>query len=205
VNGKRLLLVEGKDDKHIVYHLAKHHSIPDVFDVEECDNDNQLLTSIPVRFKGSEIERLAVILDADQGVSQRWDQLSHLLGNVPGVSFPRTPNPQGTIIHTPDSPLFGVWLMPNNSIPGMMEDFLSFLVPDDDPLLPQVDEFLRNIPDNIRRFPDKHLSKARIHSWLAIQKEPGKRLGTAITARYLDASLDVVKPFVKWLRAVLVD
>ncbi len=203
--GKRILLVEGKDDRHVVYAIRDYNGIPDVFEVRDKDDDVQLLDSIPVELKGSDLERLAVILDADEGVVHRWEQLNHRFGNIPGVSLPKNPNPQGTIIHIPDGLLFGVWLMPDNLLSGMLENFLAFLVPNNDRLLPRVDQFLSDIPIDLRLFPDIHLPKARIHSWLAIQKEPGKRLGTAITARYLDASRDVVQPFVKWLRAALVD
>lgn len=203
--GKRILLVEGKDDRHVVYALRDFHGIPDVFEVRGKGNDDQLLDSIPVELKGSDVERLAVILDADERISQRWNQLKHRLGKVACVSFPKEPDSQGTLVRIPDGPLLGVWLMPDNRLSGMLEDFLAFLVPGEDALLPQVDDFLGNIPAELRRFPDIHVPKARIHCWLAIQEEPGKRLGTAITARYLDASREVVLPFVNWLRAALVD
>ncbi len=203
--GKRILLVEGKDDRHVVYALRNFHEIPDVFEVRDKDNDDQLLDSIPVELKGSNVERLAVILDADEGISQRWDQLKRLLEKVPGVFFPKEPNPQGTLIHIPDGPLFGVWLMPDNRLSGMLEDFMAFLVPGEDTLLPRVDQFLSDIPAELCRFSDAHLPKARIHCWLALQEKPGKPLGTAITARYLDASREDAQPFVNWLRAALVD
>jgi hypothetical protein len=143
-------------------------------------------------------------LDADEGVEQRWDQLKYRLGKVLGAAVPRRPDPKGTLLRIPDGPLFGVWIMPDNRLPGMLENFLAFLVPNNDSLLPRVDGFLEEIK-TIRRFSESHLPKARIHCWLALQKEPGKPLGQAITARYLDASREVADPFVQWLRAALVD
>lgn len=202
---RRVLLVEGRDDEHVVYALRELHGIPAVFKVRDKHNDVQLLESIPVELKGSEIERLAVVLDADEAVERRWDQLKHQLHRAGGVPLPKKPDPFGTIVQIPDGPLFGVWLMPDNRLPGMLEDFLAFLVPKGDPLLPRVDGFLADIPTGIRPFSQTHLPKARIHSWLALQKEPGKPLGQAITYRYLDASCALVEPFVCWLRAALVD
>ena len=57
----------------------------------------------------------------------------------------------------------------------------------------------------ILRFGPERWPKARIHTWLAVQNEPGKPLGQAITARYLDGGAIAGAPFVAWLRAALVD
>jgi AAA15 family ATPase/GTPase len=43
------------------------------------------------------------------------------------------------------------------------------------------------------------LKKGRIYTYLAWQKEPGKPLGQAITARYLDAAQPKAKEFADWL------
>jgi hypothetical protein len=207
VDEKRVLLVEGKDDKHVVYALSEYHAIPEVFVVEAMDSDEQLLDAIPGKLKEPNVTRLAVVLDADEhGVNRRWDQLKSRLGQSrPAVLIPELPSPCGAVLQIPDGPLFGVWLMPDNRLPGMLEDFLAFLIPDGDLLLPRVDGFLREIPKPVRRFSEVHLPKARLHCWLALQKEPGRPFGTAITARYLDAGRDVVEPFIRWLRVALVD
>ncbi len=51
-----------------------------------------------------------------------------------------------------------------------------------------------------RRFRDVYESKAHIHTWLAWQKEPGKPLGQAITARYLDADAPHAQQLMDWIR-----
>jgi hypothetical protein len=95
--------------------------------------------------------------------------------------------------------------MPNNKVPGILENFLAFLVPETDKLLPLVDGFLDRIPLEDRRCPNIRLPKARIHAWLAVQEHPGKPLGQAITAKYLNAENAVVAPFLGWIRAVFAD
>ncbi|MGH2495980.1 MAG: DUF3226 domain-containing protein [Ktedonobacteraceae bacterium] len=50
------------------------------------------------------------------------------------------------------------------------------------------------------RFRNAHESKARIHTWLAWQKEPGKPMGQAITARYLDADALHARQLIAWIR-----
>ena len=201
----RLLLVEGRDDEHVVYALRDAHGIPKTFDVARKGGYTELLESIPVELKASDRERLAVILDADEKLQQRWEQLSYRLRQAGCAAVPRRPQPEGTILTVSPGLRFGVWLMPDNRLPGMLEDFLAFLVPEGDDLLPRVDRFLDGIPENLRRFPAPHRCKARIHSWLAIQEEPGRPLGQAITNRYLDAQQSVIEPFLKWIRTALVD
>ena len=120
--------------------------------------------------------------------------------------IPELPAPQGTLILLPiedRTVRLGVWIMPDNRMPGMLDDFLVFLVSENDRTLPHVDRFLAGIPTTDRLFPDVARAKARIHSFLAVQKEPGKPLGLAITFRYLDAKQEAVRPFLTWLTSVL--
>jgi hypothetical protein len=50
------------------------------------------------------------------------------------------------------------------------------------------------------RFPEEHKSKAYIHTWLAWQKEPGKPLGQAVTARYFDPNAAQAVKLIDFLR-----
>ncbi|HUY89915.1 MAG TPA: DUF3226 domain-containing protein [Pirellulales bacterium] len=201
--GSRFLLVEGLDDKHVMWALLKAHGVPETFRVEELGGVDELLTSVPLRLRiASDLERLAVILDADEDAQTRWHALRDRIRSI-GFDVPDHPKAEGTVVELSSGVRFGAWIMPNNEIPGMLESFLAFLVPENDDLLPTVDSFLSGI---VRpRFEESHLPKARIHSWLAVQKEPGKPLGQSITARYLDAGAPVIVPFLAWLRAALVD
>lgn len=202
----RLLLVEGNDDKHVVLAFRQAHGwTKENFEVEDKEGDDKLLKSISVELKVGGRERLAVILDADQDIDARWNQLRRCASKAGLGDFPKKPGPGGTVFPNVDGPRFSVWLMPDNRSPGLIEDFLAFLIPKNDPLLPRVDNFLGEISGDLRLFPDIHLPKARMHSWLAIQEQPGKPYGLAITATYLDADSKTVEPFVAWLRKALVD
>ena len=157
---------------------------------------------------------MAVVIDADykensKGMRSRWDAICSQLAKEGYDNLPRSPEAAGTVLELPAvrgrRPIrFGVWIMPNNQLEGMLEDFLAFLIPQDDKILPHVDRFLNGIPPEERLFTDIHLPKARIHSYLAVQKEPGKPLGLSITFRYLDAKREVVQPFLDWLTDVLI-
>ena len=44
-----------------------------------------------------------------------------------------------------------------------------------------------------------HKAKARIHTFLAWQEDPGTPMGLAITKKYLQADSDSCLPFIEWL------
>lgn len=208
---KRFLLVEGPNDKHVVWALLEHHKVPETFKVEEISGVDKRIQNARVRLKAlrtaESMERLGIVLDADEDMSKRWQQLRTVLQDTAGVQLPEVPTKEGTIVELSGGRMFGAWLMPNNVLPGKIEDFIAFLVPTSDTLLPRVDDFLDALPsrhDCPARYPDKDYIKARVHSWLAIQREPGKPMGAAITARYLDAEAPMASEFLEWLRRLFV-
>jgi hypothetical protein len=90
--------------------------------------------------------------------------------------------------------------MPNNQTTGILEDFLRFLVPEGSLLFKHVTKSVAGIPKSERLFHESAESKAVIHTWLAWQEKPGRPLGTAITARYLDPNVPQVDVLVSWLK-----
>ena len=179
--------------------------LPETFVVQVAGNDREVLKLLRSEPKASGLERFAAILDADTDLEKRWAEARGALRAAGYRDLPEQPAPGGTIVHDADLPPAGIWLMPDNRLPGILEDFLAFLIPSGDALLPLVDAFLDGIPLPARRFAAKDRSKARIHAWLAAQEQPGKPLGLAMRARYLDAEAAAVAPFLSWLRATLVD
>jgi hypothetical protein len=203
--GSRILLVEGQDDLHVLSALFAAHQVPQTFTLVKTEGITPLLEAVPVRLKTSDLERLGVVLDADEDIQARWAQLRGQLLAAGCEDVPEQPTPGGTLLRVKDGPKVGAWLMPDNRVPGILEDFLAFLIPEQDRLLPRVRSFLESIPEEDRRCPPPRLPKAQIHAWLAVQEQPGKPLGQAITARYLDAHRGTVAPFLAWVRAVFLD
>jgi hypothetical protein len=79
----------------------------------------------------------------------------------------------GLIVTNAGNKRIGVWIMPNNNLNGILEDFISFLVPQDDELLPIVNATLQNLEDQkLNKYSLMHKSKAAIHSWLSWQEDP---------------------------------
>ena len=220
--GKRILLVEGKDDLHVMSNLLEAREIPDVFRVE-CPGSDQdadenggvdkLLDAIPRRLLERDIERLAVVVDAnDKGPEARWDAIRSRLEKRRYEGVPESLSSNGTVFElsldpqTPRSVRFGAWIMPDNHSTGMLEDFVIGLIREDDDMLPMVDGFLDSIPADSRRFTDPHRPKARVHTWLAIGEKPGRPMGQAIKAdRQLDANHPTVGPFLDWVQDALIE
>ncbi len=115
-------------------------------------------------------------------------------------TVPVAPNLNGTIIKEEELPVVGIWLMPDNTIPGMLENFVSFLIRPDDSLWPMAEEVLQKVIEKDRRFRETYQMKAQLHTWLAWQKQPGTPLGLAITNRYLDADAPHAQKLMDWIR-----
>jgi uncharacterized protein DUF3226 len=225
----RILLVEDKDDPHVVSALLNYSGVIVqktqpwekrrlVLEFDNSGTDRielhvtmahgviDLLERLPVECKTSDLDTLAAIVDADLDIRSRWDEVKLRLDKAGCRNVPKELPESGLVRSIPDGPRVGVWIMPDNKSIGMLEDFIiSSLIPDDDPILPLVTAFIDSIPENICPFPPCHRSKAIIHAWLALRKNPGNPLGKAITERALVPGKEQCKIFLSWLHEMLVE
>ncbi len=192
------LLVEGNDDQHVIWALCEKYDIRESFDVIDCTGIDKLIEQIPVRYKSSGTKTVGIIVDADANLAGRWSTLKKELSNA-GFKVPENIPHEGLIMHN-DIYKAGVWIMPDNRQNGMLEDFISFLIPHDDRLLPVVDSIIEKIEaDKINKYKMIHHSKASVHTWLAWQEDPGTPLGAAITKRYLTTEEVTCKRLIDWM------
>ncbi|MCD4738015.1 MAG: hypothetical protein K8R89_01985 [Anaerolineae bacterium] len=214
---KNWMLVEGRNDQYILRSLLRHHgincAIPDrekygeeAIVIDQRGNVEGVLDALKIVLDDGDLARLAVIVDADTNIDGRWDALRNILMRFGGEETPHSPAPEGTVISLarPYRTLrVGVWLMPDNRVPGILEDFVAFLIPDENTFLWQhaVDSVAK-IPAEQRNFPAVALPKAEIHTWLAWQKEPGQPFGLALTAKYLDSNAPYALNLVSWVQRV---
>ena len=201
--GRDILLVEGNNDAHVMMHVCGNRGVPELDDVRPHGDVESLLEAFPVQLKASqEGDVVGVVVDADERIDARWRSVHDIFVSAGYENVPEEPFPDGTILDAPWGTLLpraGVWLMPDNRTNGILEDFLSFLVPLPSPLFEQVKKSVAAIPDSDRLFKPKAEPKAIIHTWLAWQKEPGMPLGAAISAKFLDANVTQVDVLVEWL------
>lgn len=193
------LLVEGADDAQVFFHLLRHYKLETHITIQQKDGVERLLASLEVELMRRAETRLGIIVDADIDPVARWQSLRSRIMEAGFANVPLYPELEGTIVRQVGRPTIGLWLMPNNTIPGMLEDFVSTLIPAEDILWPTAKEAVQQVIIKDRRFPQTQTMKAHIHTWLAWQEEPGKPMGQAITKRYLDASSSHAQQMINWL------
>lgn len=216
------LLVEGKDDFNVIRNLwvARFPSdrrgeivlCPDrlvEFEIVEAGEgdtggDTKLLgfLSLYLKQRPPTLERLGAVLDANDSLVRRWAQITQCLRTT-GYDPPDDLPSDGLMLEHPEQhrPFVGIWLMPDNQLPGKLEDFVRLLVPRDDALAPKADSVLDEIEkEGLQKYEPKDRSKAFIYTWLAWQKEPGRPMGRAITQKALNPDSSTADPFIAWLQ-----
>ncbi len=193
------LLVEGPDDAQVFFHLLRYYQLDTHITIQPKEGIDNLLEALEVELMRRAETRLGIVVDADIAIANRWQSLRYKLIKAGYTSVPLHPAPEGTMLKQEGRPMVGLWLMPNNIIPGMLEDFMSLLIPAGDILWPMAQDIVQQVITKDRRFPQTQEMKANVHTWLAWQEEPGKPMGQAITKRYLDASAPHAKQLIDWL------
>ncbi len=204
---QQLLLVEGKNDQHVIWALCEQYNLPETFSVEvpgkEIDRGgiDAILESLKLRIKQPKLQTLGIVVDADQDLRARWQAVQNRLMESGYQAIPTVPPPDGWVYAQPDKPKIGVWLMPDNQLPGMLEDFVAHLIPTDDSLRPKAEAIVQEIEKlKLNRYTPIHHPKALIHTWLAWQETPGMPMGQAITAQVLSYNAEIANKFVEWLK-----
>jgi hypothetical protein len=210
----RMLLVEGRDDQYVLREMLRHHGIASAIPKRDPVRAGDIVIDGRDGFQGvrdtmsiirddGDLKQLGVIVDANADIEARWMSLCKVLYQFGDVDVPETPEPGGTIVLVEQdyrSLTVGIWIMPDNALPGELEHFVDFMIPEDDPLRARARECLDGIPESERRFPEHDWIKAYVHTWLAWQKTPGMPLGQAISAGCLDADAPHAQQVIGWIR-----
>ena len=196
------LLVEGEDDQSVIWALCGKFAVTENFDVIDCGSDSKILSEASIRIKLPEVETLGLILDADEDIEKRWLSIKDKITSF-GYNLPEKISNEGLVVQNSSQykVRFGLWIMPNNKIKGRIEDFIKFLIPAEDKLQPKAEKITAEIEkEDLNLYSIDHHSKALIHTWLAWQKKPGQKMGTAITATYLNTEEQNCQLFINWLK-----
>lgn len=202
------LLVEGATDKRVIPYLMEHNGVawPEPphrpVDIESCGSVDEILRPgfVEAFFKGSQLEALGIVVDADGDAAARWDQLRTSLGRD-FAGLPDEIPAEGLRVVDAGKPRFGVWIMPDNRSKGMLEDLLVRLIPSDSAALYEMArECVGEARSNRAPFRDVHERKAEVYTWLAWQDPPGLRLHEAVNHRVLDPTRPESSRFVTWFR-----
>jgi hypothetical protein len=198
--GDSVLLVEGANDCHVTLALCKKHHIDETFGIYECGSDDKALKRMNALIASpNRPKTIGLLLDADRpNLAGRWASVQQKLLRHK-IQLPPVPALSGTIVAASDGlPRLGVWLMPNNVIDGMLEDFCKEMI--DSEAAATVEQCLTIAEQSGHTsFKQVHRSKAFVHTYLAWQDEPGRPLGQAITASVLSGDTPTANNFVQWL------
>ncbi len=196
-NPSELLIVEGKNDFHVVTQLLKKHQIkpPKIVPKEGFEN---LHNSISTEVKASGRKKLGIIADANGDFNNRRQSI---LDQLRKSGFDISKNTENsTNIFTDHKYLeihVGIWLMPDNASSGELEDFILKMIPQQDPILPRAQHYIDTIPVEDRKFENKKITRAYVHAWLAARHEPHP-MGLAIKVDDLTHDSPYAQSFVCW-------
>jgi hypothetical protein len=203
------LIVEGNQDKRVIPELIEANGIPwgDTKDkaivfIESYGSDQFIDADvISTELKASGLTALGLIVDADDDLAARWTSIR----NACLKSIPTIPQqiPQTGLIITTNGIKFGVWIMPDNLMRGMLETFLAYMIPDNsEPLWKYAQEVVAEAKNRGALYIDPHVDKARIYTWLAWQAPPGQQLHDAIKQRILNPLHPNAQTFVNWFKTL---
>ncbi len=192
----RLLVGEGDDEVAFFQALIASLNIDDI-QVEKSGGKDRLplyLKELPRRPGVERVVALGVTRDADLDCADGFAKVCGAL-NASGFGFPSAPGQiQSGLLRV------GVFIMPDNQRPGMLEDLCLDSVATD-PALSCVDEFFRCVAKVAARQPG-NLAKARIQAWLASHVEPDNRLGLAAQKKYWPWNAAAFQPLIQFLQAL---
>jgi hypothetical protein len=205
-----VLLVEGDDDEDVVIHLWRTYSRQRVFEIKNKHGVERVFEETDSTLvDGNADICIGIVVDADLDLKEKWQRVTDILQRASYKTdiIPPIPDPKGTVIEQDFKPKFGVWIMPDNEIErGYLEDFLSFLVPENDVTWEQAKGCISNLQNKpFIRQNVNHTIKAEILTYLAWQKEPGKPFGAAIAEKYLKSETAQAQNFVNWLKRLFVE
>lgn len=204
------MIVEGYEDLTSIVHLMRHHVDWPVAEaarpvhIRIAGSAEEILDRafIQPTLKQTGLRRIGFMLDADASCQSRWDSMKALLAEHL-ENMPQQPSPGGYINTAVSGLRVGVWIMPDNQSPGMLESFLSHLVPTQQQSLWDYAKEAGRVAKTVGApYVDAHLDKATIHTWLAWQEPPGERFGLALTKQLLNPSGPYAADFISWFRSL---
>lgn len=225
----RRLWVEGPDDKHVLLHVLSAHglSVDELDETSSRPRPREDLLYVGVTRSANwqgirnrivampanegDVEGFVFDMDSPEHGDRPWPSIRIALeGRLPGEAVPALPPDEGWVALTTTTPRVGVWAMPRGARDGGLEDFLWDGVSPEHPLRSVVEAAVRDAervhPDLRRdggssgRLPSAWRPKARVHTWLALQAEPGRPLGLAWKTKVFAHGTESEQALVAWVK-----
>ncbi len=184
---RKLIAVEGQDEVYFFNELLNHIEIRDV-EVREVGGKDQFKDKFAGFIKlrrFDELESIAFVCDADNR-NAVWS-FNRLCGNIENVAT-EEPSFSGNIVipsgmseFSDGNPRIGIYIMPNNSDNGMLENLCLDSV-EDDPAMECVNEFIECALQLDKK--PKNIAKAKVQTFLASKEKIVNRLGLGAKKGY---------------------
>jgi hypothetical protein len=180
------LLVEGADSARFFTALASKLQLTDVQvqnfgGVGDLSGFLKALVFAPAF--ADTVSSLAVIRDAENDAQAAFQSVATSFRSA-GLPAPSEPG-----ILQANTPAVGVFVLPNNASPGMLETLCLSAI-NSHPEVQCVNEFVSCV-QRVSANPPVNLDKARLYAYLASRPRPGLRIGEAAEAGLL--SLDAAE------------
>jgi len=226
VNPSHVLLVEGEGDRGFFEQVCKSLALNPAIKVAppkdyQADYEQQLRNSKQgvlnlladllneLLDEVAPTQRLAIIVDADHeneqglGYQKTIEQVRKIAADY---DFTLVENQANGLYfkHSDGLAEFGLWVMPNNQIDGMLEDFIKTCVtPEEQLLFNHAAQVVQAVPEP-KKFKPHHYSKAEVATWLAWQKPPGHGLYYAVCDNLLDTNHVLFQEMQQWLKKIFI-
>lgn len=196
----RLLLVEGRDEEEFFKALLKHISVRDV-QVMNYGGKAKLREHFRLIAKAPGFGRLsllAIMRDANSNASSAFQSVCDVLRHF-DMPHPDVPGE----LTSDTKPRVGVFVLPGQERPGMLEDLCLSTVAMH-PVLGCVERYMECLTervDDIREGP-RNESKARAHAFLAGMPEIVNSVGLAAHRGYWDLDASALQDLRSFLEAL---
>jgi hypothetical protein len=209
------LLVEGDNDIHVITNLLmsmKHKPFKGYADTDVYKNEFVVNELIPSILDVPDLQHFGIILDADESAENTWISIRNILktNGFEESELPKKLLSKGILIQQKGKPIIGIWIMPDNLMPinkgelAYLEHFYEQIIHPEDKFLTKASAIIEEISaDKDCNFALKDKQKAKIHTWLAWQTEPGNSMGISLKKKsFFDLKSAAVLNFTEWLESV---
>lgn len=160
IEKSRLLIGEGRDEVEFLRALTRDLGCSDESQIEDFGGKTELSSFLSLVARDERFSRLSHLLvtrDADESFDAAFSSVQHALRKN-GLPTPAWPG----VVASKDRLTVSVWIMPNNSRAGMLEDLILESL-DRDPTM----SCIRAFEECARPLTGPWNSKSRVRAWLA--------------------------------------
>lgn len=174
----RVLVVEGDEDEKFFKALIHHLGLQDIqtMPIGGKTKLRHNLKALSLSSGFSKVISLGVVRDANSDPNGTLQSIKDAL------QYAKLPVPDRPLVGAGKKPRTSVLILPEENMPGMLED-LCLRAVEKDPAVFCIEEYFECLKARGLSNPD-NMSKARVQVFLASRKKAGLRLGEAAEAGY---------------------